>query len=104
MNAKEKLRGTTPLMWAAEQSHPAAVKLLVEQGADVGGAVESGARSAARRIWHRPPRQRGAEVDRRDAAAAGTRADAGGAAANTRSAQREVAEGGGMTRAGVRRA
>ena len=28
LNAKEKLRGTTALMWAAEQSHPAAVKLL----------------------------------------------------------------------------
>ena len=27
VNAREKLRGTTALMWAAEQSHPAAVKL-----------------------------------------------------------------------------
>ena len=34
-NAKESLRGTTPLMWAAAQKHPAAVKLLVEHGADV---------------------------------------------------------------------
>ena len=35
VNAKEKLRGTTALMWAAEQGHPAAVKLLIEHGADV---------------------------------------------------------------------
>jgi uncharacterized protein len=35
VNAKEKLRGTTAIMWAAEQSHPAAVKLLAANGADV---------------------------------------------------------------------
>jgi len=35
LNAKEKLRGTTAIMWAAEQSHPAAVKLLAANGADV---------------------------------------------------------------------
>ena len=35
LNAKEKLRGTTTIMWAAEQSHPAAVKLLAQSGADV---------------------------------------------------------------------
>jgi uncharacterized protein len=35
LNAKEKLRGTTAIMWAAEQSHPAAVKLLASAGADV---------------------------------------------------------------------
>ena len=34
MNAKEKLRGTTPLMWAAEQSHPEAIKVLLASGAD----------------------------------------------------------------------
>jgi ankyrin repeat protein len=34
INAKETLRGTTALMWAAEQSHPAAVKLLLASGAD----------------------------------------------------------------------
>jgi ankyrin repeat protein len=32
---KESLRGTTALMWAAEQSHPAAVKALIEHGAQV---------------------------------------------------------------------
>jgi uncharacterized protein len=35
VNAKETLRGTTALMWAAEQSHAAAAKLLVQHGADV---------------------------------------------------------------------
>ncbi|HJT87083.1 MAG TPA: ankyrin repeat domain-containing protein, partial [Bryobacteraceae bacterium] len=38
VNARENLRGTTPLMWAVEQTHAAAVKLLVERGADVGAA------------------------------------------------------------------
>jgi ankyrin len=36
VNATEKLRGTTALMWAAAQSHPAAVKVLVDHGANVG--------------------------------------------------------------------
>jgi ankyrin repeat protein len=35
VNAKEKLRGTTAIMWAAEQSHPAAVKFLADHGADL---------------------------------------------------------------------
>ena len=38
INARERLRGTTPLMWACEQRHPAAVKLLIENGAEVGAA------------------------------------------------------------------
>jgi ankyrin repeat protein len=33
-NLKEKVRGTTALMWAAEQSHPAAIKALIAGGAD----------------------------------------------------------------------
>jgi ankyrin repeat protein len=33
-NAREPLRGTTALMWAAEQKHPAAVKALLDGGAD----------------------------------------------------------------------
>src|SRR6185503_7344706 len=36
VNAKEPLRGTTALMWAAEQRHPGAVKVLLELGADHG--------------------------------------------------------------------
>jgi ankyrin repeat protein len=34
VNAKEPLRGTTALMWAAEQKHPAAVKALLDAHAD----------------------------------------------------------------------
>ena len=36
VNAKETLRGTTALMWAAGQGHPDAVQLLIERGADLG--------------------------------------------------------------------
>jgi ankyrin repeat protein len=35
VNAKEPLRGTTALMWAAAQGHSAAVQLLIERRADV---------------------------------------------------------------------
>ena len=51
VNAKETLRGTTPLMWAADEGHAPAVKLLIERGADIKARVESGAarsRSGAR--------------------------------------------------------
>jgi ankyrin repeat protein len=40
VNAKETLRGTTALMWAAEQKHPEAVKALLAGGADF--AAKSG--------------------------------------------------------------
>src|SRR6202047_4603990 len=46
VNAKEKLRGTTALMWAAEQAHPAAVKLLIEHGADFRAASNPDTRNA----------------------------------------------------------
>jgi len=36
VNAREELRGTTALMWAAEQRHPEAVKALLAAGADPG--------------------------------------------------------------------
>ena len=36
VNAREELRGTTALMWAAEQRHPDAVKALLASGADPG--------------------------------------------------------------------
>lgn len=45
INAKEKLRGTTALMWATEQRHPAAVKLLVQHGAEVGAATNPDTRN-----------------------------------------------------------
>ena len=35
VNAKETQRGTTPLMWAADEAHSAAVELLIERGADI---------------------------------------------------------------------
>src|SRR6185312_3611174 len=34
-NAKETLRGTTPLMWAADEGHSDAIKLLLDRGADL---------------------------------------------------------------------
>src|SRR5262245_54304476 len=34
VNAREPVRGTTALMWAVEQQHPAAVKALLDGGAD----------------------------------------------------------------------
>jgi ankyrin repeat protein len=46
VNAKDKLRGTTALMWATEQSHSAAVKLLVENGAAVSAQTEVDTRNA----------------------------------------------------------
>ncbi len=46
VNAKDKQRGTTALMWATEQVHPEAVKLLVERGASVGAATDVDTRNA----------------------------------------------------------
>src|SRR5215471_3672737 len=64
-NAKEKLRGTTALMWAAAQSHPAAIKLLIEHGADF--AARSNPISKGRTAYLAPTpadrrRQGGAEA------------------------------------------
>jgi ankyrin repeat protein len=41
VNVRERLRGTTALMWAIEQQHPAVVKLLVEHGASVAAITTS---------------------------------------------------------------
>ncbi len=46
LNAKEKLRGTTALMWAAEQSHPAAIQLLASSGADVKAETDPDTRNS----------------------------------------------------------
>jgi ankyrin repeat protein len=43
---KENLRGTTALMWAAEQSHPAAIKLLLDRGARVDSASDPDSRNS----------------------------------------------------------
>ena len=45
-NLKENLRGTTALMWAVEQSHPEAVKLLIERGADFKAATAPDTRNS----------------------------------------------------------
>jgi uncharacterized protein len=61
VNATEKLRGTTALMWAASQSHPAAVKLLVEHGATV--AVRSSPAALGRTAYLAPTaRQRASQL------------------------------------------
>src|SRR5580658_10658195 len=46
VNAKDKLRGTTALMWAIDQSHPEAVKLLFEHGAAVSVATYNDTRNS----------------------------------------------------------
>jgi ankyrin repeat protein len=46
VNAKDKLRATTALMWATEQSHPEAVKLLIARGASVSATTEIDTRNA----------------------------------------------------------
>jgi ankyrin repeat protein len=43
---RENLRGTTALMWAAEQSHPAAVKTLIEHGAEVNATSDPDTRNS----------------------------------------------------------
>jgi ankyrin repeat protein len=35
VNARETLRGTTPLMWAADEGHAPALQVLIEHGADI---------------------------------------------------------------------
>ena len=46
INAKDKIRGTTALMWASEQLHPAAVQLLVSRGASVSAATDIDTRNS----------------------------------------------------------
>jgi len=46
VNARDKLRGTTAIMWATEQLHPEAVKLLIEHGASVSVATDIDTRNS----------------------------------------------------------
>src|SRR5260370_39493406 len=46
INMKDKIRGTTALMWASEQAHPAAVQLLIARGANVGDATDPDTRNS----------------------------------------------------------
>ncbi len=55
VNAKETLRGTTALMWAAEQKHPEAVRELVRHGANVSAA--SNPDTKGNRAYLAPPVQ-----------------------------------------------
>jgi uncharacterized protein len=55
VNAKESLRGTTALMWAAEQSHPEAMAELIRHGADTRAA--SNPDSKGNRAYIAPPVQ-----------------------------------------------
>jgi ankyrin repeat protein len=55
VNAKETLRGTTALMWAADQKHAEAVRLLAQQGADVSAA--SNPDTKGNRAYLAPPVQ-----------------------------------------------
>src|SRR5579864_5702718 len=46
INEKDRIRGTTALMWASEQSHPAAVQLLIARGANVIAATDTDTRNS----------------------------------------------------------
>lgn len=46
INAKDKIRGTTALMWASEQAHPSAVQLLIARGANVSAATDPDTRNS----------------------------------------------------------
>ena len=46
INAADKIRGTTALMWASEQAHPAAVQLLIARGANVSAATDPDTRNS----------------------------------------------------------
>jgi ankyrin repeat protein len=99
VNAKEDLRGTTALMWAADEAHPDAVKLLIERGADVKArsAAAPRGRGAALGKAGDPRKQQAsrAAVDQADAAAGGQRQAA--AAAQTQFEREGPADGGQLT-------
>ena len=46
VNAKEKIRGTTALMWAAEQNHPEVIRILTASGADVKAMTDHDTRNS----------------------------------------------------------
>lgn len=53
IDEREKLRGTTALMWAAANSNPEAVRFLVKKGADIN--AKSGTTAPGRRPYLAPP-------------------------------------------------
>ena len=85
INAKETRRGTTALMWSADQGHAAAVQLLVDRGADVqrpGNPAPTRQETGKRRSWQRPtiPRRSNRALQARAGAADGTAAQQQGRA------------------------
>jgi ankyrin repeat protein len=100
VNATETLRGTTALMWAAAHSHPAAVKLLLDRGADV--ALRSKPAALARTAYLAPSaRQRASQLVNENGGAARGRAVREPAAQDLDDrdffVRRQNAEGGGLT-------
>jgi ankyrin repeat protein len=101
VNATETLRGTTALMWAAAQSHPAAVQLLIAHGADV--AVRSKPAALGRTAYLAPTaRQRASQLVNDNGGATRGRAAREQAAAPDLDdrdffVRRQNAEGGGLT-------
>jgi len=101
INATETLRGTTALMWAAAQSHPAAVKLLIDHGADL--AVRSKPAALGRTAYLAPTaRQRASQLVNENGGATRGRAGREQAAAQDLDdrdffVRRQNAEGGGLT-------
>jgi ankyrin repeat protein len=89
-NLKEKLRGTTALMWAVEQSHPEAVKLLIERGADFKAATAPDTRNSRLNIAPTVAQRAAQDVNfgarRRRQGAAGTAAGGTGAAGQAKAA------------------
>src|SRR5262249_47792148 len=115
VQARESLRGTTALMWAVEQRHPAAVKLLVSRGAEIGvasypdtkggtaylaptpqqRAVQDGIAPDGSLAGPRGGRRRAAETS--DASLADRLAAADEAAANAAFGRTQSKDGGGLT-------
>jgi ankyrin repeat protein len=101
VDATETLRGTTALMWAAAHSHPAAVKLLLEHGADV--AVRAKPAALGRTAYLAPTaRQRASQLVSETGGATRGRAAREPAAAQDLDdrdffVRRQNADGGGLT-------
>jgi ankyrin repeat protein len=92
VNAKDKLRGTTALMWAAEQGHPSAVEFLIASGADVSAVSNPDFGGKPRNNIAVTKEQRAASKVRAAAAeAARNSRAAGGASARGRGANRDAA-------------
>jgi ankyrin repeat protein len=101
VNLKENLRGTTALMWAADQDHPDAVRFLTEHGADVNAATAPDTRNSRLNIAPTVQQRAAQDVDfghvrQRRAAARGGK---GGAAFDLDAFYRgsQVKDGGGLT-------